>query len=74
VGAKLEYDPNGRLLSQNSVSRGGVGTTVALKGLFTPLPVRHREFSKNLKKEFAKAVGILYGIGIISKGVRYKRK
>jgi hypothetical protein len=36
-----------------------VGTTVAVSELFSPLPVRHREFKKRLKGEFARLVAVL---------------
>lgn len=46
------------------------GTTVSLGQLFHTLPVRHREFQRNVKKEFSKLVHVLDGYCIISTGVR----
>lgn len=64
VAVRLEYDHDGVLVSQTPCPRA-VGTTVAVRGLFQPLPVRHREFMRNLKKEFAKLQGILQAYAII---------
>jgi DNA mismatch repair ATPase MutL len=36
-----------------------VGTTVAVSEVFSALPVRHREFKKRLKAEFARLVAVL---------------
>ncbi|XP_053638036.2 mismatch repair endonuclease PMS2 [Cherax quadricarinatus] len=69
VGTKLEYDHNGKLLTKMAVSRQ-VGTTVSLQGLFSTLPVRHKEFQRNIKKEFGKMIQILYSYCLISTGVR----
>ena len=30
-----------------------VGTSITVHGLFKPLPVRHQEFKRNIRKEFA---------------------
>jgi DNA mismatch repair protein PMS2 len=70
TGFKLEYDSFGKLISQEPCAREQ-GTTIILKNLFKPLPVRHQEFLKNLKKEFHKMINVLYGYCLISSGVRY---
>ena len=41
VGVRLEYDREGRLSSQTPCPRA-VGTTVAVRGLFKTMPVRHK--------------------------------
>lgn len=51
------------------------GTTVFVEGLFEPLPVRRKEFQRNSKREFAKALNILYAYALVpctkeNKGVR----
>ncbi|OCT64225.1 hypothetical protein XELAEV_18045327mg [Xenopus laevis] len=46
------------------------GTTVSLQQLFYTLPVRHKEFQRNLKKEFTKMAQVLQAYCIISAGVR----
>ncbi|XP_045596579.2 mismatch repair endonuclease PMS2 isoform X1 [Procambarus clarkii] len=69
VGTKLVYDHNGKLVTRTPVSRQ-VGTTVSLQGLFSTLPVRHKEFHRNIKKEFSKMVQVLYSYCLISTEVR----
>ena len=69
AATRLEYDHNGRLLSKNHCARD-VGTTVSLQNLFSTLPVRHREFLRNIKREFTKLVHVLQGYCLISTGVR----
>ena len=46
------------------------GTTVHLQQLFSTLPVRHKEFQRNIKKEFARMVTVLNAYCIISTRVR----
>ncbi|CAG2193985.1 PMS2 [Mytilus edulis] len=69
VGTKLEYDNHGKVNSRSSVARQ-VGTTVTLQNLFYTLPVRHKEFQRNLKKEFVKMVHVLNAYCLINTGVR----
>ena len=69
AATRLEYDHNGKLLSKNPCARD-VGTTVSLQNLFATLPVRHREFLRNIKREFSKLVHVLQGYCLVSTGVR----
>ncbi|KAK3092069.1 hypothetical protein FSP39_024887 [Pinctada imbricata] len=69
VGTKLDIDHNGKIKEKSSVARQ-IGTTVSLQNLFYTLPVRHKEFQRNIKKEFAKLVQVLNSYCIISTGVR----
>ena len=46
------------------------GTTVSIQNLFSTLPVRHKEFQRNLKKEYAKMAQVLSAYGIITPNVR----
>ncbi|RXG51803.1 Mismatch repair endonuclease PMS2 [Armadillidium vulgare] len=69
VGSKLIYNTNGHLTETIPVPRQ-VGTTVTLENLFYTLPVRHKEFLRNLKKEFNKMVQVLYSYCLISTNVR----
>ena len=68
-GCKLEFDYDGKLISKATCAREQ-GTTVFVSQLFHTLPVRHKEFRRNIKKEFAKLSTILQAYGIISTGVR----
>lgn len=48
------------------------GTTVTLSNLFHSLPVRRRELERNVKREFTKALNLLYAYALVpcAKGVR----
>ncbi|CAL1528442.1 unnamed protein product [Lymnaea stagnalis] len=69
VGTRLEFDLNGKIISRKSAPRQ-VGTTVVIQNIFHTLPVRHKEFMRNLKKEFGKLVQVLNAYCIINTGVR----
>ena len=49
VASRIEYDSNGAIRSVSKCAREQ-GTTLSLQRLFHSLPVRHKEFLKNLKK------------------------
>ncbi|KAL6095271.1 pms2 [Pungitius sinensis] len=69
VGTKLVFDHKGHLVQQSHHPRQQ-GTTVSLQQLFCTLPVRHKEFQRNIKKEYAKMIHVLQAYCIISTGVR----
>uniref|UniRef100_G3P4K3 Mismatch repair endonuclease PMS2 n=1 Tax=Gasterosteus aculeatus aculeatus TaxID=481459 RepID=G3P4K3_GASAC len=69
VGTKLVFDHKGHLVQQSPHPRQQ-GTTVSLQQLFYTLPVRHKEFQRNIKKEYAKMIHVLQAYCIISTGVR----
>nr|XP_057918422.1 mismatch repair endonuclease PMS2 [Doryrhamphus excisus] len=69
VGTKLVFDHRGHLVQRLPHPRQR-GTTVSLQQLFVTLPVRHKEFQRNIKKEFTKMVHVLQSYCIISTGVR----
>lgn len=58
VGARLEYDYSGVITSEESVARA-VGTTVAISKLFSPLPVRYKEFNRNIRREYGRLLSVL---------------
>ncbi|XP_046993137.1 mismatch repair endonuclease PMS2 isoform X2 [Schistocerca americana] len=66
---RLEFDHNGHITMQTPCARQ-VGTTVCIKNLFVTFPVRHKDFQRNLRKEFSKMVQILHAYCLISTGVR----
>lgn len=68
-GTKLVFDHSGKIVSSIPVARQ-VGTTVCLENLFSSLPVRHKEFHRNLKREFTKMVQLLYAYCLVSTGIR----
>ncbi|XP_076616947.1 mismatch repair endonuclease PMS2 isoform X2 [Chaetodon auriga] len=69
VGTKLVFDHKGHLVQQSPHPRQQ-GSTVSLQQLFYTLPVRHKEFQRNIKKEYAKMIHILQSYCIVSTGVR----
>ncbi|CAG8614777.1 7767_t:CDS:2, partial [Funneliformis caledonium] len=69
TGVKLEYDSHGRLIKRSPTARER-GTSIILRGLFESVPVRHREFKKNIKREFGKALVLLQAYGVICENVR----
>ncbi|XP_068610389.1 mismatch repair endonuclease PMS2 [Brachionichthys hirsutus] len=69
VGTKLVFDHKGHLVQKSPHPRQH-GSTVSLQQLFYTLPVRHKEFQRNIKKEFAKMIQVLQSYCIISTGVR----
>lgn len=64
-GFKLQFDYNGLLEKKEPCARE-VGTTVHVKNIFKCLPVRVKEFQRNLKKEYIRAIQILYSYCLIS--------
>nr|CAD7428416.1 unnamed protein product [Timema monikensis] len=67
-GTKLEFDHKGLITSCRSHARQ-VGTTVILQNLFSCLPVRQKEFHRNLRREFSKMANLLYAYCLVSTGV-----
>ncbi|XP_011311447.1 mismatch repair endonuclease PMS2 [Fopius arisanus] len=68
-GFKLHFDKNGKLVKQERCARE-VGTTVSVRNIFKSLPVRAKEFQRNIKKEFTKALQVLYGYCLVSRGIK----
>ena len=69
IGAKIEYNHDGLITKQQATARTQ-GTTVTLQNLFSTLPVRHKEFLRNIKREYTKMMQVLQGYCVISSGVR----
>uniref|UniRef100_A0A670KFQ4 Mismatch repair endonuclease PMS2 n=1 Tax=Podarcis muralis TaxID=64176 RepID=A0A670KFQ4_PODMU len=69
VGTRLVFDHSGKITLRTPCPRQQ-GTTVSVQQLFYTLPVRHKEFQRNIKKEYAKMVHVLQAYCIISTGVR----
>jgi DNA mismatch repair protein PMS2 len=69
TGSKLTYDHTGKILTKAAAPRA-VGTTISVSGLFRRLPVRHREFQRTIKREYARLVAILQSYALISTNMR----
>ncbi|KAG1750669.1 hypothetical protein EDD22DRAFT_916186 [Suillus occidentalis] len=75
MGTILEMDRNGKLRNSNSKVARQRGTTVTISSLFKPLPVRRKELERNAKREFGKALNLLYAYALVpcateNRGVR----
>ncbi|BES91928.1 DNA mismatch repair protein [Nesidiocoris tenuis] len=68
-GANLTFDHNGHIVKTLPLARQ-VGTSVSLANIFCTLPVRLKEFQRNIKKEFNKMLQILYAYCLVSTGIR----
>ncbi|XP_011647670.1 mismatch repair endonuclease PMS2 [Pogonomyrmex barbatus] len=68
-GFKLEFDRNGILMRKEPCAREK-GTTVHARNIFKNLPVRAKEFQKNLKKEYARAIQVLYSYCLVSTNIK----
>ncbi len=64
---RLEYDSSGLIKSKTSCARS-IGTTVSIENVFYSLPVRHKEFMKNLKREYHKLMHVIQCYCLISEG------
>lgn len=69
-GVRLQYDANGELEKEVMEARS-VGTTVSVRDLFHSLPVRRKEFEKNLKRDFGRLVNLLQSYALICTTVRF---
>lgn len=68
-GTRLDFEVSGKLKSTQVVA-SQKGTTVAVEDIFRNLPVRRRELEKNIRREYAKALGILQAYACISTQAR----
>lgn len=68
----LEYSPMGVLTSQShKPTKQTTGTTVIVEKLFHNLPVRHKNFIKNSKKEFHKAINFIVNYMLIFPEIKF---
>lgn len=68
-GFKLVFDQNGVLMKKEPFAREK-GTTVHVKNIFKNLPVRAKEFQKNLKKEYTRTIQVLYSYCLVSTNIK----
>ncbi|SPO44398.1 related to PMS1 - DNA mismatch repair protein [Moesziomyces antarcticus] len=71
MGAVLRLDRSGRVADDSGRAARQRGTTITIEDLFKSLPVRRKEFEKNLKREYAKTQNLLQAYALITKGVRW---
>ncbi|OXU28830.1 hypothetical protein TSAR_016825 [Trichomalopsis sarcophagae] len=65
----LQFNKDGILIQKQECARNQ-GTTVNVSNIFKNLPVRSKEFEKNIKKEYTKMIQILYSYCLVSTGVK----
>ncbi|KAL5983775.1 hypothetical protein ACLOJK_017867 [Asimina triloba] len=58
VGTHLTFDHSGLVTSERRTARH-IGTTVTIEKLFSTLPVRSKEFSRNIRREYGKLISLL---------------
>lgn len=58
VAAHLTFDPSGLLTSEKKTARQ-IGTSVTVEKLFSTLPVRSKEFSRNIRREYGKLISLM---------------
>ncbi|KIJ97475.1 hypothetical protein K443DRAFT_133840 [Laccaria amethystina LaAM-08-1] len=63
MGVSLEMGSNGHVKNRSTVAKPK-GTTVTINSLFSPLPVRRKEFERNSKREFGKALALLHAYAL----------
>ncbi|VVC28050.1 DNA mismatch repair protein, C-terminal,DNA mismatch repair protein family,DNA mismatch repair [Cinara cedri] len=68
-GTKLLFDHEGNIKFKVPIAKQ-VGTAVNLSNLFSSLPVRHKEFHRNLKKEFGKMIQVVTGYCLVATQVK----
>uniref|UniRef100_A0AAG5DI07 Mismatch repair endonuclease PMS2 n=1 Tax=Anopheles atroparvus TaxID=41427 RepID=A0AAG5DI07_ANOAO len=66
---KLTLNHEGQIKTRTPCARP-IGTTVTLTNLFSTLPVRKKEFQRNIKREFLRMCQILQAYCLVSVGVR----
>uniref|UniRef100_A0A182WLI7 MutL C-terminal dimerisation domain-containing protein n=1 Tax=Anopheles minimus TaxID=112268 RepID=A0A182WLI7_9DIPT len=66
---KLTLNHEGRIKTRTPCARP-IGTTITLTNLFATLPVRKKEFQRNIKREFLRMCQILQAYCLVSVGVR----
>lgn len=72
-GNRLEFELSGKLKS-TSLTPAQKGTTMVVENLFANLPVRQKELTKNIKREYGKVVGLLHAYACISTKVKFTVK
>lgn len=69
VATHLTFDRSGLLTAEKKTARQ-IGTTVTVKKLFSNLPVRSKEFHRNIRKEYGKLISLLNAYALVAKGAR----
>lgn len=65
MGAIIKLSRDGAVLDSTGRVARPRGTTVAITGLFEPLPVRRKEFERTAKREYTKALSLLTAYALV---------
>lgn len=68
---ELHFDSLGQLTSQKTVVSGKKGTIVTVSDLFLGMPVRQKNFIKNSKREYSKALTLLMAYLLTYTSIRF---
>nr|WJN24952.1 mismatch repair protein [Pseudozyma flocculosa] len=71
MGTILQLNRSGMVESDSGKAARQRGTTITIQGLFKSLPVRRKEFERNLRREYTKAQNLLQAYALVTKGVRW---
>ncbi|KAJ7202125.1 histidine kinase-like ATPase, partial [Mycena pura] len=63
MGVTLELESSGKIRHKGKVARQR-GTTVTLTHLFSPLPVRRKDFERHAKREYGKVLSLLHAYAV----------
>ncbi|RMD41764.1 hypothetical protein DV735_g3355, partial [Chaetothyriales sp. CBS 134920] len=73
-GSRLEFDASGAFTGATTTPCQR-GTTAIVEGLFAAsLPVRRKELSKNIKREYGKVLGLLHAYACVGVNVKFTVK
>ena len=72
-GHRLDFDSSGKL-KKLTILAAQTGTTAVVEGLFEQLPVRRKELTKNIKREYGKVLGLLHAYACIGTHIKFTVK
>ena len=61
----VRYGLDGPAVSHDSCLDLQRGTTITVTGIFVPLPVRRAELTRNIKREYSKALNLLHSYALL---------
>ncbi|OIR58274.1 MAG: DNA mismatch repair protein Pms1/Mlh2 [Amphiamblys sp. WSBS2006] len=70
IGHRLRYDESGVLVDKAVCQRGCSGTTVIVTDILQSHPVRHAEWARNVKQEYARTQSYLYAYAICNPAIK----
>jgi len=70
MGSRLKFDGKG-VLAESALEARPKGTTVVMKDLFHTLPVRHKGFTKTIKRQYGKMLNVIQAYALMVRGVKF---